>query len=76
MSGIEEAKNGAQAGWEEASRYFIIFNTAEGRNPRTVSDYGKHIRFFFKKYPDAFAQSPALRQSLLAYFSEPVKPVI
>ena len=74
MSGIEEAKNGAQAGWEEAFRYFIIFKTAEGRSPRTVSDYGKHIRFFFKKYPDAFAQGPALRQSLLAYFSEPVKP--
>ena len=74
MSGIEEAKNGAQAGWEEAFRYFIIFKTAEGRSPRTISDYGKHIRFFFKKYPGAFAQGPALRQSLLAYFSEPVKP--
>ena len=38
MSGIEEAKNGAQAGWEEAFRYFIIFRTAEGRSPRTFSD--------------------------------------
>lgn len=59
--------------WEVAMEQFIIWKRAEGRSPRTLLDYKKHISRFFQKYPQKL-QSPNLRSTLLEYLSEDVKP--
>lgn len=59
--------------WEAAMEQFLVWKKAEGRSPRTLLDYRKHISRFFQRYPQKL-QSPHLKATLLEYLSEDIKP--
>lgn len=53
---------------------FLFEKKAEGRSPRTIRDYEEHITAFFRRFPSALSSAGALREAVLAYFAESVKP--
>jgi integrase len=74
MLGKIEMANCSKGGWEEDLHYFLIFKAAEGRSERTIRDYQGHVRRFFKRFPNSFQPGTIIRQSVLAYLSDSVKP--
>ena len=53
---------------------FLFEKKAEGRAPRTISDYKLHVTMFFKRFPRTLRSEKDLRASVLEYFSDDIKP--
>jgi len=53
---------------------FLFEKKAEGRAPRTISDYKLHVSMFFKRFPRALRSEKELIASVLEYFSDDIKP--
>lgn len=66
---LREVANG-----EQVIEQFIYWKQAQGLSPTTISDYRNHVKRFFKRFPDAFENQDKLKNSLLKYMSQPVKP--
>ena len=60
--------------WENLLELFLFEKKAEGKAPRTISDYKFHVSNFFKRFPDALRSDKELRTSVLKYFSDDIKP--
>lgn len=61
-------------GWAEALGGFLTWKKAQGIAEQTYDDYNKHVRLFFKRFPDAWTSSSALKTSLFEYLAEDIKP--
>lgn len=66
--------NNLTLSWEESLQGFLFWKQAQGISKRTFSDYKVHVQRFFKRFPDSW-QSPTLKQALLEYMSDDIKPV-
>jgi hypothetical protein len=64
----------AKPTWEEALEDFLNLKGAEGRAPRTLTDYRKHVTRFFKLYPDAHENERKALSSLLKHLAEAKTP--
>ncbi|RYD01521.1 hypothetical protein N752_29920 [Desulforamulus aquiferis] len=61
--------------WEKILEEFLLFKKAEGRSPRTLKDYGYHVKLFFKRYPEMFlSDADELKRNVIEYMAEDVKP--
>ena len=60
--------------WKNLLELFLFEKKAEGRAPRTISDYKLHVSMFFKRFPQALRSQKDLRASILKYFSDDIKP--
>ncbi len=58
---------------EDAVEEFIYFKMAEGRAERTIEDYRRHLRTFFKRFPNAFDPQKA-RKCVFEYMTDHIKP--
>jgi integrase len=61
-------------GFHNLLELFLFEKKAEGRAPRTISDYKLHVSMFFKRFPRALRSEKDLRNSVLKYFSDDIKP--
>lgn len=60
---------------EDALKDFLLFKKAEGKSERTIKDYGYHIRYFFKQFPDITLSDPrTLRKNVIQYMSVDSSP--
>jgi len=46
--------------WKNLLEVFLFEKKAEGRAPRTISDYKLHVSNFFKRFPDALRSDKEL----------------
>lgn len=60
--------------WEDQLFEFLLFKQADGRAPRTLKDYEKHITRFFHSFPEAAGTYDNLRHCVFTYLSEPIAP--
>ncbi|PTQ50877.1 MAG: site-specific recombinase XerD [Brockia lithotrophica] len=60
--------------WSEALAEFLLHKRAEGIREETLRGYERHVKQFFNRYPRAWEDMSALRQSAFEWLSEPVKP--
>lgn len=61
--------------WEGALKDFLLFKKAENKSERTIKDYGYHIRYFLKQFPDITLSDPtALRKKVIQYMSVDSSP--
>jgi len=61
-------------GYNNFLELFLFEKKAEGKAPRTIHDYKAHVSAFFKRFPDALRSEKELRNSVLKYFSDDIKP--
>jgi len=59
--------------WEDALQEFLFLKRAQGRSSTTISDYDRHTRYFFKRFPLAFSDEN-LKQPVLEYMTDDIKP--
>lgn len=55
--------------WQEALQEFLLLKRAEGRAPRTIRDYRRHVPAFFDQFPDAWPETSSLRHSIVEHFA-------
>jgi len=56
--------------WEGALKDFLLFKKAENKSEQTIKDYGYHIRYFLKQFPDITLSDPTtLRKNVIQYMS-------
>jgi len=60
--------------WQEALGQFLWWKQAGGVSKRTLEDYERYIKGFFKYYPQAFVNSENLKNAVYEYMSKPAKP--
>lgn len=60
--------------WEEALEDFLNLKGAEGRAPRTLTDYRKHVTRFFNLFPLAYENERKARSCLLKHLAEAKTP--
>lgn len=48
--------------WQDAMEEFLLTKQAEGRAPRTLADYRKHLSRFFDECPDAWPSFTELKK--------------
>ena len=58
---------------ETALSEFLRLRRAQGRRERTVKDYAKHVRQFYKRHPEAVIEEN-LCDAVIAYMSERIAP--
>lgn len=56
-------------GWAEALGGFLTWKKTQGIAPQTYDDYDKHVRLFFKRYPDAWTSAEELKRSTYAHLA-------
>jgi len=61
--------------WKNLLELFLFEKKAEGRAPRTISDYKLHATIFFKCFSRALRSEKKLKACILKYFSDDIKPV-
>ncbi len=64
----------AKPTWEEALEDFLNLKGAEGRAPRTLTDYRKHVTRFFTRFPDAYENEKEARSALLKHLAQAKTP--
>ncbi|MEC0328762.1 tyrosine-type recombinase/integrase [Paenibacillus macerans] len=57
-------------GWAEALGGFLTWKRAQGISDQTYEDYNKHVRLFFKRFPDAWTSVKELKASLFKHLAE------
>lgn len=55
--------------WDSALQEFLLVKQAEGRAPRTIKDYQKHVTAFFSEHAEAWPEYHALRQAVRSHFA-------
>ncbi|RKQ85415.1 tyrosine-type recombinase/integrase [Brockia lithotrophica] len=60
--------------WSEALAEFLLHKRAGGIREETLRGYERHVKQFFKLYPQAWDDMTVLRHSAFEWLSEPVKP--
>lgn len=68
---LVKVKTSNHANWEDIIEEFLLYKTAEKLAKRTVSDYARMIKCFYKKYPNAY-KNP--KKYALMFLSEDIKP--
>lgn len=57
-------------GWAEALGGFLTWKKTQGLADQTREDYDKHVRLFFKRFPNAWTSSEELKKSAYAHLAE------
>lgn len=61
--------------WESALKDFLLLKKAAGKSDRTIKDYGYHIQYFFKRFPDiTLSDLKTLRKKVIQYMSVDSSP--
>lgn len=61
-------------GWAEALGGFLTWKKAHGISDQTYYDYDKHVRLFFKRFPDAWTSTRELKDALFSHLAEDIAP--
>ncbi|RCX22880.1 site-specific recombinase XerD [Fontibacillus phaseoli] len=56
-------------GWAEALGGFLTWKKTQGISEQTYSDYDKHVRLFFKRFPDAWTSPAELKKAAYTHLS-------
>ncbi|QNU68787.1 tyrosine-type recombinase/integrase [Ruminiclostridium herbifermentans] len=59
--------------FEDALNEFLLLKRAEGRSETTLSDYERHVYYFFNRYPTSWTDN-TLKNCVLQYMSDDIKP--
>lgn len=65
---------GIASSWEELLYDFITYKRVQGISEQTASDYERHVKLFFKRYPDSWESPNQLKTGLHDYLREEIKP--
>lgn len=61
--------------WEQALEDFLLWKKAEGKADRTITDYGYHVKYFFKCFPEAsLSDVVGLKKYIMMHLSVVAKP--
>lgn len=72
---IKKSYGKERPSWREAFADFLVHKRAEdGIGPQTVSDYKGRVELLFKRYPDAWETEKKLKDSIVAFLSDDIKP--
>lgn len=56
--------------WEAVVEEFLLTKQAEGRSPRTLGDYRRHLLKFFSENPDCWPDYRALKVAVRRHFAQ------
>lgn len=66
--------NTADRAWQDFLEEFLYFKRVQGVSDQTADDYEKHVRLFFKRYPDAWDSSDKFKKSLYDHLAQDIRP--